>query len=63
MDELAQLQTYSSYVPQKLHIGLHHPTPIVETSALSTVPPPDVTYRCVRAAAVVAVECAEGAAV
>lgn len=44
-DELGHAETYSDYMPTKLKIGQKHPDPVVETSSLSSVPPPDVTYR------------------
>ncbi|XP_030598258.1 protein strawberry notch homolog 1 isoform X1 [Archocentrus centrarchus] len=44
-DELGHAETYAEYMPQKLKIGLRHPDPVVETSSLSSVSPPDVWYR------------------
>ncbi|KAG9510530.1 Protein strawberry notch-like 1, partial [Fragariocoptes setiger] len=44
-DELGQAETYAEYMPSKLKIGLRHPDPVVETSSLATVIPPDITYR------------------
>uniref|UniRef100_A0A096LTX0 Protein strawberry notch homolog 1 n=1 Tax=Poecilia formosa TaxID=48698 RepID=A0A096LTX0_POEFO len=38
-------ETYAEYMPMKLKIGLRHPDPVVETSSLSSVSPPDVWYR------------------
>ncbi|KAJ6655162.1 hypothetical protein lerEdw1_005640 [Lerista edwardsae] len=43
-EELGQTETYADYVPSKSKIGKHHPDRVVETSTLSSVPPPDVTY-------------------
>lgn len=43
-DEYHEVETYSDYAPAKLMIGKPHPDPVVETSSLSTVEPPDVTY-------------------
>lgn len=43
-DEYHEVETYSDYAPAKLTIGLPHPDPIVETSSLSTVEPPDIDY-------------------
>lgn len=34
-----------SYVASSVKIGLRHPDPVVETSSLSSVNPPDVWYR------------------
>ncbi|CAN9504579.1 unnamed protein product [Ophioblennius macclurei] len=44
-DELGHAETYAEYMPLKLRIGLRHPDPVVETSSLSSVSPPDVWYR------------------
>ena len=33
------------YTPSKLRIGRPHPDPVVETSSLAAVQPPDVTYQ------------------
>lgn len=44
-EEFCEAETYSDYVPTKLKIGVPHPDPVVETSSLSTVEPPDVTYQ------------------
>uniref|UniRef100_A0A8C9WCB4 Protein strawberry notch homolog 1 n=1 Tax=Scleropages formosus TaxID=113540 RepID=A0A8C9WCB4_SCLFO len=44
-EELAHAETYAEYMPMKLKIGLRHPDPVVETSSLSSVSPPDVWYR------------------
>lgn len=33
------------YSPAKLPYGRIHPDPVVETSSLSAVPPPDITYE------------------
>uniref|UniRef100_A0A6I8P8R0 Protein strawberry notch homolog 2 n=1 Tax=Ornithorhynchus anatinus TaxID=9258 RepID=A0A6I8P8R0_ORNAN len=43
-EELGHAETYADYVPSKSKIGKHHPDRVVETSTLSSVPPPDVTY-------------------
>ncbi|XP_006876775.1 PREDICTED: protein strawberry notch homolog 2 [Chrysochloris asiatica] len=43
-EELGHTETYADYVPSKSKIGKHHPDRVVETSTLSSVPPPDVTY-------------------
>ncbi|KAM6235824.1 protein strawberry notch homolog 2 isoform 2-T2 [Porphyrio hochstetteri] len=43
-EELGQTETYAEYVPSKSKIGKHHPDRVVETSTLSSVPPPDITY-------------------
>uniref|UniRef100_A0A7N8YF26 Protein strawberry notch homolog 1 n=1 Tax=Mastacembelus armatus TaxID=205130 RepID=A0A7N8YF26_9TELE len=44
-DELGHAETYAEYMPMKLKIGLRHPDPVVETSSLSSVSPPEVWYR------------------
>ncbi|KAJ3606064.1 hypothetical protein NHX12_028107 [Muraenolepis orangiensis] len=44
-EELGHAETYAEYMPMKLRIGLRHPDPVVETSSLSSVSPPDVWYR------------------
>lgn len=44
-EDIFQAETYSDYMPFKLKIGLRHPDPVVETSSLSSVHPPDVWYR------------------
>nr|XP_039270739.1 protein strawberry notch homolog 1-like isoform X3 [Styela clava] len=36
---------YAEYKPSKLNIGLPHPDRVVETSSLSSVPPPDIHYK------------------
>ncbi|XP_042335737.1 protein strawberry notch homolog 2 isoform X2 [Sceloporus undulatus] len=43
-EELGHTETYADYVPSKCKLGKHHPDRVVETSTLSSVPPPDVTY-------------------
>ncbi|KAK4336681.1 hypothetical protein RND71_044107 [Anisodus tanguticus] len=43
-EEIFQADTYSTYMPTKLKIGLKHPDQVVETSSLSSVLPPDITY-------------------
>ncbi|XP_056146511.1 protein strawberry notch homolog 1 [Lampris incognitus] len=44
-EELGHAETYAEYMPIKLKIGLRHPDPVVETSSLSSVNPPNVWYR------------------
>ncbi|XP_068191150.1 protein strawberry notch homolog 1 isoform X2 [Antennarius striatus] len=44
-EELGHAETYAEYMPMKLKAGLRHPDPVVETSSLSSVSPPDVWYR------------------
>lgn len=44
-DDHFQADTYADYMPMKLKIGQRHPDPVVETSSLSSVHPPDVWYR------------------
>ncbi|XP_043909748.1 protein strawberry notch homolog 2 [Protopterus annectens] len=43
-EELGHAETYAEYVPPKSKIGKQHPDRVVETSTLSSVPPPDITY-------------------
>nr|XP_033812612.1 protein strawberry notch homolog 2 isoform X2 [Geotrypetes seraphini] len=43
-EELGHTETYADYIPSKSKIGKHHPDRVVETSTLSSVPPPDITY-------------------
>lgn len=43
-EEYHEADTYSDYTPSKLTIGQPHPDPVVETSSLATVEPPDITY-------------------
>lgn len=43
-DELGHAETYADYMPAKLKVGQRHPDPVVETSSLSSVTPPDVWY-------------------
>ncbi|CAN6455835.1 unnamed protein product [Victoria cruziana] len=38
-------ETFTDYRPSKLSIGPPHPDPVVETSSLSAVQPPDPTYE------------------
>ena len=42
---LCDAETYADYMLIKLKIGRKHPTPVVETAYLASVPPPDVTYK------------------
>ncbi|XP_071944970.1 protein strawberry notch homolog 1-like [Antedon mediterranea] len=44
-DGLSYADTYSDYMPSKLKLGIKHPDPVVETSSLASVQPPDVWYR------------------
>ncbi|KAM8960307.1 protein strawberry notch homolog 2 [Pelodytes ibericus] len=43
-EELGHTETYADYVPSKSKLGRHHPDRVVETSTLSSVPPPDISY-------------------
>ncbi|KAB5535796.1 hypothetical protein PHYPO_G00122050 [Pangasianodon hypophthalmus] len=43
-EELGHIDTYAEYKPSKSTIGISHPDIVVETSTLSSVPPPDITY-------------------
>ncbi|WVZ94507.1 hypothetical protein U9M48_040390 [Paspalum notatum var. saurae] len=38
-------ETFIDYRPPKLSLGLPHPDPVVETSSLSAVQPPEPTYK------------------
>ncbi|GMH10575.1 hypothetical protein Nepgr_012416 [Nepenthes gracilis] len=40
-------ETFADYRPPKLFIGLPHPDPVVETSSLSAVQPPEPTYELI----------------
>ncbi|XP_024051914.1 protein strawberry notch homolog 1 isoform X2 [Terrapene carolina triunguis] len=44
-EEMGHAETYAEYMPIKLKIGLRHPDPVVETSSLSSVTPPEVWYQ------------------
>lgn len=44
-EEYADTETYSDYQPLKLKIGKPHPDPVVETTSLTTVEPPDTPYE------------------
>jgi len=44
-EEFHEVETYADYLPAKLTIGKPHPDPVVETSSLSTVEPPDIDYN------------------
>ena len=44
-EELGRAETYADYMPSKLKIGIRHPDPVVETSSLSSVQPPEVWYN------------------
>ncbi|XP_060725435.1 protein strawberry notch homolog 2a isoform X1 [Tachysurus vachellii] len=43
-EELGHVDTYAEYKPSKSTIGISHPDFVVETSTLSSVPPPDISY-------------------
>ncbi|XP_059147348.1 protein strawberry notch homolog 1-like isoform X2 [Physella acuta] len=45
VEELGHAETYAEYKPSKLNFGKKHPDPVVETSSLSSVEPPDVKYQ------------------
>ena len=38
-------EIFADYRPSKLHIGMPHPDPVVETASLAAVEPPDITYE------------------
>ncbi|KFD58403.1 hypothetical protein M514_00629 [Trichuris suis] len=42
---LSHADTYSDYAPSKLRSGLPHPDPVVETSSLTSVQPPEIWYH------------------
>ncbi|XP_028672102.1 protein strawberry notch homolog 2 isoform X1 [Erpetoichthys calabaricus] len=44
-EELGHIETYADYKPSKSTIGIAHPDIVVETNTLSSVPPPDITYK------------------
>ncbi|KAL3856506.1 hypothetical protein ACJMK2_011256 [Sinanodonta woodiana] len=44
-EELGQAETYAEYMPKKLKIGQKHPDPVVESSSLASVEPPDIWYK------------------
>lgn len=44
-ENMGVAETYSEYVPTKLKWGRKHPDPVVETSTLASVLPPDITYE------------------
>ncbi|XP_051980139.1 protein strawberry notch homolog 2 [Xyrauchen texanus] len=44
-EELGHVDTYADYMPSKSNIGISHPDRVVETNTLSSVPPPDITYK------------------
>ncbi|XP_064461172.1 protein strawberry notch homolog 1-like isoform X2 [Ornithodoros turicata] len=44
-EELGLAETYADYTPAKLRLGERHPDPVVETSSLSSVTPPNVWYK------------------
>ncbi|XP_061420565.1 protein strawberry notch homolog 1-like isoform X3 [Lethenteron reissneri] len=44
-EDLGHAATYADYTPAKLSIGRNHPDRVVETSTLSSVPLPDITYH------------------
>lgn len=47
-EELGHAETFAdNYMPSKVHIGRHHPDPVVETASLSSVEPPDVKYEMI----------------
>ncbi|KAG8594547.1 hypothetical protein GDO81_001243 [Engystomops pustulosus] len=43
-EELGHTETYADYMPSKSKLGIQHPDRVVETSTLSSVPPPDISY-------------------
>lgn len=43
-EEMGHAETYADYKPSKSTIGNSHPDIVVETSTLSSVPPPNITY-------------------
>ena len=57
-------EIFADYRPSKLHIGMPHPDPVVETASLAAVEPPDITYELhihVRHPLDIALECRNSA--
>ncbi|XP_022110300.1 protein strawberry notch homolog 1-like isoform X2 [Acanthaster planci] len=44
-ENMGHAETYANYRPSKLKIGLPHPDPVVETSSMASVQPPNIFYR------------------
>ncbi|XP_077867871.1 protein strawberry notch homolog 1-like [Saccoglossus kowalevskii] len=44
-DDLGHTETYANYRPSKLKLGIDHPDPVVETSSLSSILPPNIWYN------------------
>ncbi|KAH8266648.1 hypothetical protein KR018_005640 [Drosophila ironensis] len=44
-EEIGVADTFAEYWPSKLNFGRAHPDPVVETSTLSSVELPDITYK------------------
>lgn len=44
-DQFGIAETYAEYKPSKLESGKPHPDSVVETATLSSVAPPDITYK------------------
>jgi len=44
-NEMVHADTFSEYMPSKVKIGHRHPDPVVETSSMASVAPPDVWYK------------------
>uniref|UniRef100_A0A7M5XKE9 Uncharacterized protein n=1 Tax=Clytia hemisphaerica TaxID=252671 RepID=A0A7M5XKE9_9CNID len=42
--QLIHTDTFADYMPLKVHVGYTHPDPVVETSSMASVAPPDVWY-------------------
>ncbi|XP_065831305.1 protein strawberry notch homolog 1-like isoform X2 [Oscarella lobularis] len=42
---MGQADTFADYMPSKLKLGVKHPDPVVETSSMASVLPPDVWYQ------------------
>eukprot|EP00118_Oscarella_pearsei_P006824 m.31751 g.31751 ORF g.31751 m.31751 type:complete len:1430 (+) comp31532_c0_seq2:742-5031(+) len=42
---MGQADTFADYMPSKLKLGIKHPDPVVETSSMASVLPPDVWYQ------------------
>jgi hypothetical protein len=43
-DEDVNEASFHDYIPEKLAYGKPHPDPLVESSSLAAVPPPEVVY-------------------
>ena len=44
-ENLVHSETFAEYMPTKSRIGQRHPDPVVETSSMASVSPPDIWYN------------------